>query len=755
MKHEKEPHHNFYKITEHLNGKHFLYAGIATTTLLGGMGVTPIALADKEVTDQTELATKVPTSKIKNKAKKTDRAISDDGEVHEFTADDFEVTNGVITGVSDSFNEYLALGDWQSWDGHVTFPAEFATSIIGIGSYAFSGIESVRTVDLNSLTSLQTISESAFDGSETLEAIELSNLDNLKTIGNNAFANCGALRTVNLTNLPALTSIGDGAFAGSFMTGYYEEEDNLGSVNLANLPKLTRIGDAIFNSCESLKTVNFTNLDNLRSLPRDMFDGDSGITTVTFDGLAKIESLPSELFYNCKNLTTVTINNLAKLETIEDNVFGQTTLQTLTLTNLPNLIQINESVYSPIYDYYNEHQYGTLSQLIIGNLNTALTIENDTFYNPHPGGIVIPLNGDSDVSAAQKFLANINDLNNSYPLVGHDKWQLGGTVTYKYIDQDGQVISTGADRKPITSFTLSGKVGTKYDLPTIPTIAGYGKPTLYSGTENGTISIGMNEIVYQYQAATSEFTIYRVDINDQNLVTPEKVTGFMNDILDLDDKELAINGYDFKELSISGLSRVVGDYTWQAVPDSFGKQLTLGANAGRSYKFVYAKTAVKNNDSSSSSSSSNNSSNSSSNTNNSNNNSAGNSSSQSSSTASTSSSAASSSTDKKNDDSTAKSSSSNTANNPTGLPVTGGNSTGTSGIGSTNTNRDTSRSSSTRYMPLSTDSGFNTPTSSVRRNSDRVLPQSGYVVNRVLPVIGAIALAGVIGLYAFSKKRKL
>ncbi|QBO35904.1 hypothetical protein EQG49_05240 [Periweissella cryptocerci] len=724
MTNDKELHHNFYRITEHLNGKHFLYAGLATTTLIGGMGATPIALADKPAANATELVTTAVPTKTKTKNKRYGSSWSDTGQAYNFTAADFVVEHGVITGMDDSFFETVeAWSEYSPWNGEITFPAEFATTIKGIGPSALS-MEALTAVDINSLTALEFIGDGAFSGAYYLEKIDLSNLQHLKKIGNSAFGDLGGATSITLNNLPNLTTIDDYAFAYSMNWGWMDNVDYSGTITLTNLPKLTSIGSYALGGCEHL-------------------------TSVTLDGLDSLKVLPEDLLSDNPELTNVTLNNLPKVQRIEDTFLGNTALQTLTLTNMPDLIYIGRYVYDA--NERDDDGYGAFNQLIVGNLNSALTVEENAFEMPHPGGIVIPLNGDGDVLTAQKFLTSINELNNDNQFTGSRKWELGGTVTYKYVDQDGQVITFGTDRTPVKAFTVSGKVGTKYDLPATPTIAGYGKPTLVSGTENGAIGIGMNEIVYQYEGATSEFTIYRVDTNDKNIVPPEKISGFTNDILDLDDMQLAIAGYDFQELNSTSLSRAVGDFSWQAVPDSFGKQLTLGANAGRSYKFVYAKTAVKNNDSNSSNNSSNSSS--TSNTNNSNNNSAGNSSSQSSSTAGTSSSAASSSTDKKNDDNTAKSSSTSTTNDPTGLPVTGGNSTGTSGIG--NTNADTSRSSNTRYIPLSTDSGFNTPTSSIRGNDTKNLPQSGYVVNRVLPVIGAIALAGVIGLYAFSKKRKL
>ncbi|QBO35905.1 LPXTG cell wall anchor domain-containing protein [Periweissella cryptocerci] len=707
---EKESHHNIYKLTEHLNGKHFLYAGLATTTLIGGMGATPLALADKADSNQTELVNKVAPKKNKNKSKKASRTWADGGDTYDFTADDFDVEDGVITGFSQSFfDDYLYTDDCH-WDGAVTFPAEFATTITGISNDAFRGSQ-MRTIDLNALTALETIGEHAFADSYALESVDISNLEHLVTIDAGAFYNCTGLEAVNLSNLPVLEMLGQRMYGDD----YYDDDSIIDDSDYYNNSFNWSI-PGVFQSCENIKSV-------------------------TFDGLSALRAIPNQLFYDCINIETITFNNLAKLKNIETNsITGTTGLKTLTLTNLPNLVHIDSYIYYPNWDY------GNLNQIIIGNVNSALIVEAMAFELPAPGGIVIPVDGVTDLQSAQKFMPAINGTGaNSGNLLGNEKWHIGSAISYKFIDQDGQVITAGIDNTPVKAFTISGKVGSKYDLPKLPTIAGYGNPALVSGTETGTFGYGLQEVVYQYQAATASIMIYRVDTNDKNLVEPETVTGFANDTLDLDDKQLAINGYDFQELNISTLSRAVGAYTWQAAPDSVGKSLTLGANAGRSYKFVYAKTATPAPTPDQNNSNTNNN-----NTTTNNNSSTGSSASSSSEKpAASSSSTTSSSTSGKNDNSKATSSS---TQDPNALPSTGGNSTGTSGIGNNRTT--TSRSSNTRYIPLSTDTPHNMPTSIRSKYHGKSLPQSGVIVNRVLPAIGAIALASVIGLYAISKKKR-
>lgn len=755
MTHRKESHHNFYKITEHLNGKHFLYAGLATTTLIGGLGVTPYALAETESNTPTELVTKKGNKK--NKTQRIETPWQSAGDNIEFTADDFIVKHGVIVDVSDSFLDKIGYWSYDdpTWNGILTFPDEFATTITGIGTGALSGLY-LTQVDLNSLKALETIGDEAFESSYTLETIDISNLENLKSIGEYAFSGCGYLSVLILNNLPSLQTIGEAAFEGSFYQGYMENLKYSGTATLTDLPALTTIGDGAFQYCEGLTDVTFSGLPLVSSIPQNTFDDCPNLKTVTFDGLGSsekpnsVESLPSGLFSGCEMLTTVTINNLPNLNSIEESVFDSTDLQTLTLTNLPRLSNIGTYIYAPAsFDH-------ALNQLIVGNLSPSLTVDNRAFEYPQPAGIVIPFNGEADVATAQKFLGSINSIVNDNHFTGSNKWALGGSITYKYIDQKEQVIKTGADHEPVKAFTLSGKVDTEYDLPSIPTIAGYGKPTLFSGTETGTIPLGMQEIVYQYQGKATSFTIYRVDTSDKNLVTPETVTGFTNDVLDLDDKQLGINGYDFQELNSSApITRAVGAFTWQSAADSVGKKLTLGENAGRSYKFVYAKTAAPKADDSSSTSSSNNTTNNTNNTDNTNNNA---------NTSSTSTSAASSSSANTPVPATSSSAtdsvtppSSSTNQEPGGLPSTGGNATDSSNsTGGTNNTSRTNTSSNTRYVPLSSDTGLNSSNSMYAYDDgeDESLPQSGITVNRVLPVLGAIALAGVIGLYAFSKKRK-
>ncbi|QBO35903.1 LPXTG cell wall anchor domain-containing protein [Periweissella cryptocerci] len=697
MTHKKEPHHNLYKLTEHLNGKHFLYAGLATTTLIGGIGATPVALADKADTNQMELVNKVAPKKIKSKSKKASRAWSYGGEAYEFTADDFAVIDGVITGFTDNFLNYM-YEDGSKWDGLITFPDEFATTITGIGDEAFQGIP-LRSVNLNALTALETIGEYAFADNVFLEAIDISNLANLTTIGAGAFYDCENLETVNLASLPLLSKLGTSYYdAGTYDN--YDPADYEGTYH----------GDTgVFEYCGKLNAVTISGLDSLQSLTYNLFS-------------------------ECENLATVTVNDLPKLKNIETNALNDArSLQMLSLTNLPNLIHIDSDAFSNW-----DESSPTLDRIIVGNLNAGLTLETEALHIVKPGGLVIPVDGITDLTTAQKFVAANNYIGDSVYVSVNEKWHVGSAITYKYIDQNEQVIKLGTDNMPVKAVTIVGIAGEKYDLPMLPTIAGYGKPTLVSGVENGIFSPGMNEIVYQYQAEMASFMIYRVDTNDNNLVLPEKVTGFTNDTLNLDDKKIAINGYDFKELNISTLSRAVGDYGWQSVGDSFSKSLTLGANAGRNYKFVYSKTATltpdKNNDTTNNN-----------NTNTNNNSSTGSSASSSSEKPATSSSATvSSTTTGKNDNSPVSSSS---TQNPNALPSTGGNSTEVSGTGTKKINK--SQVTNSKFIPLSTDTPRNAP----NNNASKALPQSGAIVNHILPIFGVLALTGVIGLYVFNKKK--
>ncbi|QBO37466.1 LPXTG cell wall anchor domain-containing protein [Periweissella cryptocerci] len=298
-----------------------------------------------------------------------------------------------------------------------------------------------------------------------------------------------------------------------------------------------------------------------------------------------------------------------------------------------------------------------------------------------------------------------------------------GSVTYKYIDQDDNVIEVDSKGNPITPFTDTGYEGDAYDKnAAVPDIDGYGKPEWVSGDETGLISDGDVTIVYRYHAKAAPFTIYRVDTDDNPLADPEVVTdAYVDDILDLGQKQRTFSGYTFIELygSAPVISKAMTDFTWQNAHDLIGTQMTIKANAGRNYKFVYGKATTPNPDTDT-------------NTN---------------TPSGTTPSKPSSTTPDKTPTATTKPKPAT----PDKLPISGGGTSGT-GTGTSSGSNSGTTSGNTHTGTTTTTNGNNVQ--SATTTPAGTLPKSGSIVNRLLPAIGAAILASLVGLFAFAKKRK-
>ncbi|QBO35713.1 hypothetical protein EQG49_04170 [Periweissella cryptocerci] len=635
-------------------GKQLMYAGLTTMTLVGGLGATPLVLADTAAKTDSVASKQVKTDKKRVKAittqaitaanknaKTAAKKATRNGIAHTFVRSDFiiEQIKGRPTLVDFNYDNF---DPDDNWDGNLTFSADF-NDIQAIGDGAFQNIDALTNADLKTLPNLEILGKAVFSSSENLLNVDFDNLQKLTTIGSYAFSDTG-IKSLNLINLDSFQIIGGDSFYNC---------PNLAEVNLINLKSLVVVGEDLFENVPSLATVNFINLPLLETLGGEWLDG-----------------------------------NIIK---------------TLKLIDLPNL---KEWAAGFAWLPYAETIY-------VSNFSDDFGEDLQFFEDMNPGGVVIPVTAD-DIDLATMFVNQINSDCNFRTQA--TKWAIGGAVEYKYVDQNNNEIITDANGDAVVPYTSTGRVGDSYGAK-LPQIAGYSAGQLIAGTANGTLTMGQQQVVFQFRSATPTFTVYTVDGDDNELAAPQEFSGFIGDYLTL--RPYLIDGYNLKGLfgSVTDMTRAVGDYTWEQLDNKIiGSAIDYQDNAGRSYKFVYEETTPvvdtpvvttpttpavpdpipnvvpgTNIDT-----------------------------------------GANTATDKTPAKTT---STKKPVKAPTSLPVSGG-----------------AVKSTPKATPTATRTVTTTTTTTT--NDDGILPKSGIVKNVVLPILGGTLLVGLVGIAMFGKKRK-
>lgn len=470
-----------------------------------------------------------------------------------------------------------AFGD--SGLAEVDFSA--TTELAIIAKNAFYGT-AITDLDISGLPQLTTIGASAFSGCQNLATVKLTSLEQLATIETNAFGNNRNLTTATFTDLPLLADFDSNIFGNS--------EPNLETLTLDDLPSLATLAPYIFGyEFTDLTTVNLRNLTNLTDIGYGAFSSLPKLTGVNLDNLPALANFGDYTFSNCPKLAVFNFEKLSALTSIGVSAFSDTGLTDLDFTGLKKLAMIGD------YAFANTQN---LTSVIVGDLGPdfAAGFSSYAFGGTKPTGIVVPTNA-SALDTAQLFCDRINGndetASNWNQFTGDNMWTIGASVTYKYVDQAGQEITQGTDGTQIMPFSLIGHLGEAYEIPAVPEIVGYGPGQLISGEDNGILAPFANQIVYQYHAEAQPFTVYLVD-TDGNELEAQSYAGYVDDEIDLTPKTLL--GYDFKEIHgslMTSNSRAVADVAWaDADATLIGKHMTRGENNGRSYKFVYAKQVV-------------------------------------------------------------------------------------------------------------------------------------------------------------------
>ena len=154
----------------------------------------------------------------------------------------------------------------QVLDGYVR-ELVLGDGITRLGKYAFSGIDSLRTITFPS--SLEVVGEYAFSNCKALTSLSLP--AGVTTIGNYAFTGCAAIDSISLGE------------------------------------SLVRIGQQAFSQCTSMRSLPLP--ESLRAINSTAFYGCTGLTEVVIP--SAVDSLGSNIFGGCTNLTRVTVNSNA------------------------------------------------------------------------------------------------------------------------------------------------------------------------------------------------------------------------------------------------------------------------------------------------------------------------------------------------------------------------------------------------------------------------------------------------------------
>lgn len=223
-------------------------------------------------------------------------------------------------------------------------------SVTEIGSSAFLGCTSLKSVNFGDNSELKTIGHSAFGWCKSLESISIPT--GVETISQYAFNSCDALKSViipesvkilaygifyDCTSLESIsipdsiTEIGGHAFEGC---------TSLKSVNFGDNSELKTIGSGAFSRCESLESIEIP--DSVTSIGGAAFNNCSFLTNIIIPD--SVTSIENYTFDNCSMLTSVTIGR--SVMSIGTFAFNKcTSLSSVTISDDSHLVIIGDAAF--------------------------------------------------------------------------------------------------------------------------------------------------------------------------------------------------------------------------------------------------------------------------------------------------------------------------------------------------------------------------------------------------------------------------
>ena len=195
----------------------------------------------------------------------------------------------------------LSYADNLYLNGSLLTELVIPDSVTSIGSYAFYGCDSLKSVEIGD--SVTSIGEKAFAYCSSLTSITVSEGNpTYKSLDGNLYTKDGKTliqyaigkTDTNFVIPDSVTSIGDYAFSWCYSLTSVEIPDSV-----------TSIGDRAFHNCDSLTSVEIP--DNVTSIGSYAFCNCSRLTSVEIPD--SVTSIGSFAFYWCDNLTSVTFKN--------------------------------------------------------------------------------------------------------------------------------------------------------------------------------------------------------------------------------------------------------------------------------------------------------------------------------------------------------------------------------------------------------------------------------------------------------------
>ncbi|MCL2043597.1 MAG: leucine-rich repeat domain-containing protein [Treponema sp.] len=253
-------------------------------------------------------------------------------------------------------------------------------SVIKIGDSAFNGCTGLTSVIIGN--NVDTIGDYAFNGCSNLGSIIIP--DSVTSIGNSAFSGCSGLTSVSIGNNVAV--IGNSAFSGC---------ENIPGITIPD--SVTSIGHSVFNGCNSLAAIHaapgntmFSSTDGVlyNKTATSLIRYPAGKTTEIYSIQDGVTSIENEAFRNCSSLISVIIPD--SVITIGNFAFSGCTAMT-SITIPDNVVNVGDSAFSGCiglisislpdnvvnigaYAFYNCRK---LSSINLGNSIT--TIRTNTF----------------------------------------------------------------------------------------------------------------------------------------------------------------------------------------------------------------------------------------------------------------------------------------------------------------------------------------------------------------------------------------
>ena len=158
-------------------------------------------------------------------------------------------------------------------------------TVTQIEDYAFYGLTSLTSIDLNNITTIGI-------GGLGYCLFSSINTSKITSVGNNAFAACNSLQSIDLSNLNSASS-----------TGFCQSCVSLANIELPTTTTVTQLGANIFSYCYSLRKITIPS--NITTIKSGCFSYCRALSSITLP--SSITTIEAQVFYNCYGLTAIHI----------------------------------------------------------------------------------------------------------------------------------------------------------------------------------------------------------------------------------------------------------------------------------------------------------------------------------------------------------------------------------------------------------------------------------------------------------------